>query len=691
MANYARISIKFIAPLIAGEVISFGLFHKSSVTLEIEFFLRAASVRTSPDQFEIGSGIEDAAWNFYQAVMANKGTDPRLMIVIGMSDPATVDIFATEYDKSFLAYLYSPSFGSLEEYNKITVTVYEETFPAPEFSITDYIFQPPQTLPVCENQRVKLSVGNAVYPITINSAAGTKTAANDSELWVELPRYIPGEITLNDDTGATDSITPVSIAKNIISSIDVNEDISGASITINIELEYEVTPGGILNIQYSIDGTNYQNSNAFSGILPGSYTAYIRDSFNCIKTQLFTVEGLETPRPEPNFTIEKANPLRFVNAGQPEFKNVENTLYNEQENTNIEKYYFRQPFQSGSIVRTQIKTSYRNLVAKIYDCNNELTDEIIPEKKVTNIAKKDKRDCYLRGNAETGNFQIFFPGGNIYEPGTTDVINSYSSRGALPDFASTGILVSVDGESADLPAGTFEVIAIVYNEDVGYWTMEINAQFPLDSWVTYSATCESTFNAEIYDIFEFAFSKTNGQYRVEIEATDENSNYPDLLHVSEPIFFDELEKIVTIQYSSEDNQSGINYQTGIQFLLNIPGRLFNYSPGGEDESFTDDLGNKIIQKAVYVQQRELQTGLIPDWLAEKIVIASTHENFKINGLDLTMMDRPEVESKSENNNPLYVLTCIYQLKNKIVRDEQVGIVSSSRAVIGADAGAVLGV
>jgi len=688
MANYARISIKFIAQPGTGDVISFGLFHKSeSLEIpEIEFFLRAASVRTSPNQFEIGSHLEETAYNFYQAVLANKGTDPRL--IIGMSGPATVEIESTEYDKKFDDYLYDLSFGSLVYNNKITVTVTEEVVPAPEFSIISIDSQPPQTLPVCDNQRVKLTVENAVYPITIDSAAGTKTAANDSELWVELPRYIPGEITLTDDTGATDSITPVSISKHIISSIDVNEDISGASITINTELEYEVTPSGLLNLQYSLDGTNYQNSNTFFGILPGSYTAYIRDSFNCIKTQSFSVEGLETPRPEPNFTIEKANPLRFVNAVSPEFRNVENTLYNEQENTNIEKYYFRQPFQSGSIVRTQIKTSYRDLVAKVYDCNNELTDEIIPEKKITNIAQKDKRDCIGATNPENGNLIVFFPAGNIYEPGTSNVINTYSSRGPLPNFVQIVMLCSLS-----LGVGDFNNITvkdIVYSERFGYWCLEFNVQSELGNNIS-SGTCESTYNAEIYDIFEFAFSKLNGQYRVEIEATDDNSNYPDLLHVSEPIFFDELEKIVTIQYSSEDNQSGINYQTGIEFLLNIPGRLFNYSQGGEDESFTDDLGNKIIQKAVYVQQRELQTGMIPDWLAEKIVIASTHENLKINGLDLTMMDRPEVESKSENNNPLYVLTCIYQLNNKITRDEQVGIVSSSRAVIGSDAGAVLGV
>lgn len=678
MANYARLELRFIGIPSENEGLHFDLKNIDTGVSELSIFEVAKLERWSPNQFEI-----DSSGTFFgNAISLESALNADYLNLISISRNLNTVIIEANNNGYYFEFLT----GDLIANNKIDYTIVNEVQPDPQFAILSTTPQPPQTLPVCDNQRVKLTVENGAPPFTINSEAGTKSAANESELWVELPRYLPGEITLTDDNGASDSVTPDSVRTWAIAQVSVEESQSGATITIKAET---LTTGTALNYQYSLDGSNWQTSNNFTGILPGDGLAWVRDSFTCIKTQPFTVEGLETPRPEPNFTIEKANPLRFIDAASPEFSNVENTLYNEQENTNIEKYYFRQPWQSGSIVRTQIKTSYRDLVAKVYDCDNELTDEIVPEKKVTNIGQQDKRDAYVYYPG--GEYSIvYFPQGNIYDVLTDQVINRYNSRGELPNFASEQIIIELENFTADQLAGTYSVKEIIYNKSVGYWGLKIELS-GLTPEINYFVIATSTFNAEIYDIFEFSFSKTTGQYRVEIEATDENSNYQDLLHVSEPIFFDELEKVVTIQYSSEDNQSGINYQTGIQFLLNIPGRLFNYSQGGEDESFTDDLGNKIIQKSVYVQQRELQTGLIPDWLAEKIVIASTHENFKINGLELTMTDRPEIESKSENNNPLYVLTCIYQLKNKIARDEQVGIVSSSRAVIGADAGAVLGV
>ncbi len=677
MANYAKVTIEFNDVPTLGQTIDIVLSANSISNINI--VEKCKHTRVAPGQYEMGITPYASAINLRDAIIADYVPLSSQLLVSLDENINIVTIEWLDYDNA--------SFTNNSTESNVTITITEEIPPDPQFSILSYEAQPPQIESVCSYQRVKLTVENAVYPISINYSGGTKSAANDSELWVEVPRYLPGEITLTDDTDATDSITPAQIICYFIIAVDVNESLSGATITIISGINH--LPGNPLNLEYSLNGTDYQSSNVFSGILAGNYTAYLRDSFGCVKTKEFTVEGLETLRPEPSFIIEKANPLRFVNSDSVTIENVENTLFNNQDIPNIEKYYFRQPFQLGTVVRTQIKTSYRDITAKVIDdCTGEILQTITPDLKIQNIAQKDKRDCIFATNSEDGNLMIFFPQGNIYEPGTDTVINTYSSRGQLPSFAQIGMFVSLQ-----LGFGNYNDIQIkdfIYSENYGYWCMTTDVTSILGDDVS-SGTCESVYNAEEYDVYEFSFTENKGQFRVEIEATDENSNYSDLLFESEPFVFDDFENIVNIRYLSEDNQSGINYQTGIVFNLDIPGRFFKYSPGGEDEAFEDDYGNRQIQKAVYFSQLELETGMIPAWLAEKIVIASTHEDLTIQGIDVTMADRPEIEAMSENNNPLYVLTGVYQVNNRVIRDERTGIVSSSRAVIGVDGGAVLGV
>ncbi|GAB4133174.1 MAG: hypothetical protein Fur0041_05180 [Bacteroidia bacterium] len=46
---------------------------------------------------------------------------------------------------------------------------------------------------------------------------------------------------------------------------------------------YVVATGGTPGYQYSLDGVNYQTSNAFTGLVGGTYTLYVRDNNGCVK------------------------------------------------------------------------------------------------------------------------------------------------------------------------------------------------------------------------------------------------------------------------------------------------------------------------------------------------------------------------------------------------------------------------
>lgn len=50
-----------------------------------------------------------------------------------------------------------------------------------------------------------------------------------------------------------------------------------------------LSSGGTGEHMFSLDGENYQSSNSFTGLSGGSYTVYVRDSKNCIKTRIVNI------------------------------------------------------------------------------------------------------------------------------------------------------------------------------------------------------------------------------------------------------------------------------------------------------------------------------------------------------------------------------------------------------------------
>jgi uncharacterized membrane protein len=65
-----------------------------------------------------------------------------------------------------------------------------------------------------------------------------------------------------------------------------------------------IAASGSTNLQYSIDGNNFQSSNTFTNLAKGNYTVTVRNGTNCRQSAQFTVnEGSSSPGPQ--FTAVK--------------------------------------------------------------------------------------------------------------------------------------------------------------------------------------------------------------------------------------------------------------------------------------------------------------------------------------------------------------------------------------------------
>ena len=498
------------------------------------------------------------------------------------------------------------------------------------------------------------------------------------------PNYLP-EVLIADRDRDIVSIGGVSIFERL--DLDVNYSESFATI---IATPSETAPSSTAKItnknrvyQFSIDGINFQSSNSFEVNTNGQYEITAIDDLGCQKSAFVTVD-LEERKGAPYFDIEITNPLRLVDQNFTGIKNISNQLAADYNIPNVEDRFFRQPFKIGDIIRTQFKSNYSDHEVRVYNCGN-LIETITPVLKIENTNRLDKRDVLIRAGAPN-KINVAFPQGNIYDPITNDVIDTYfQSDGRLPSFVRVGMLLTFNAPTL---TGTFEVEEIIFDETLQSWVAVITATI-LGSETAVQVL--STYNLEEYNIYEFELTYPEGQYHIEIVATDDNALYPDVLWESEPFFFSDDIEVVTIDYSSNVNQSLIDYRTDIEFRLCVPGRFAKYQPTTESETFKDDLGNLYLQKNTYNRMWEVETSLIPWWLAEKLIIASKHKILKIDGISVVNSETPEVTDRLGERNPFYQVVGMYQENIDISVTDETGIISGARGILGGNENQVIGI
>jgi len=115
--------------------------------------------------------------------------------------------------------------------------------------------------------------------------------------------YQPGPLFSNLATGtytvyvkdANNCIRTTTVVITNTSNLSLAASSIASSCSSNSGSITAVATGGVAPLQYSIDGTNYQAGNTFTGIATGTYTVYVKDANNCIVTKQVTVSSVAGP------------------------------------------------------------------------------------------------------------------------------------------------------------------------------------------------------------------------------------------------------------------------------------------------------------------------------------------------------------------------------------------------------------
>ena len=615
------------------------------------------------------------------------------VVVSGAFNDITLE--ATSYDFNFNPTTYTPSWLTV-------ISNVAAVPPAPEFEITNVTVQQASTADRNTHVRFDASISNGVAPFTINTPV-IKSAPLSSDLnfdYLRQPSLPLINLSITDDALVTDIFSMPTVDFWTLDSVTVNNSFGGATIVVNTTTILGNIPA---NKEYSLDQEAWYVSPNFTGILEGSYTMYVRDNYGALRSTTFEVVNITADKPTAFFDMSQANPLRHVPVTNfndcSVIANWDNALFSELYEQgkwpNVEWQPYNQLISECDLLVNQIKTNYDNIVITATNCEGETLD-ITPTLKVQNILLEDMRDCTFRpisnpGQESDGKTLLYFTGGYIYDPETEISTGEeyYNPTKGLFPFAKYGTLFTISGTT--LLNGTYTQLGTLKDQTTGYWGIILDLPFTGTDPTT--GTVKTNYNKLDYNIWEYTLVGSalslNTIYKIDIAATDDDPNYPDVFWHSEPVQKVTTENTVILDYSNEENTSGLDFTTGAVFRLRLEARYIDGIINEETDDFKTDYGKKVILRTIISDSFNFEGMLYPFYLVKKIAYASGMSNLLINNVKFVKGEELEVESLIKNNNPFQIVNRSYQKDSETLTTYS-GLVTQTQQVIGSSTVVAIG-
>ena len=491
-----------------------------------------------------------------------------------------------------------------------------------------------------------------------------------------LPRGTIQNINV-EDSGAKTSSRVMTVPRKLKIG-EFKERKSAYETHSDILIEKVATVVGTEPVEYSLDdlsettGQNYQTSNSFPGVLAGQYNLFVKDKYGCEISKIITVSTFED-------ATATDNPLYFqwmegqslILSECPEFSvNVKKNYFNTGSfnQSDLALYPTKQYFDSSDVLSGQFKSSYDFHIITLHGCDGSKLD--IPSIMIQeNLGAKQKLDCVLFPiNGKTG---VYFNGGNEYDPGTTNVIDSSDYNGSTPSWAEVGQLVFMDG------IGGIYIESVSFDSDRGGY-------FVIDTVTASetSSTVEVTHNAQDYNVFEIYAPAVNvnekGVLVVE-KGLDSSGIVEGNSWIGERISVVDTKNMLLFEWSDTKNKGDIVFQSGISFKKRAPGELVA-TWSNESETFPGDETEYSLEQRTFMGFEILLEGINAKEVTQ-MNIASGLSGFKCNNLLMVRKKAPDIKRLGKSN--LYTWKCEFGFgDNKLAIKQDEIVLSVSTGVLG---------
>tara|TARA_R110000744_G_scaffold148081_3_gene261140 strand:+ start:972 stop:3026 length:2055 start_codon:yes stop_codon:yes gene_type:complete len=546
--------------------------------------------------------------------------------------------------------------------NNFTFTV--ENQPVVADLTIDSITFSESSLDECTKTDVNILTSEQVDSYRINGGSQTNVSTNPFTI-NNVSRGISYSFSVQKGSyKAVGAIKTPSLFVSVdVSSSYINSP-NGATITVAVNQNLNK-----LLFQYSLDGTNFQISPVFSGILAGNYIVHTKDQFGCSTNTPITIPAFDDggvgERLPYSDLPSKSNSIRYAKYVDwgicSNYKNDENTLSWQLPYVQ-DACEYRQLFQDCDNIITQIKTNYSNIVATVIDEELvETTVEVTQKTFYTNL--RDKRDARIYNISGLGlQTGIYFTSGELYDWYTGADIGDYNLNGALPAWGVIGNYVYYNN-------AWFLISNIIYDDSVSAYVLLIDSPYlGSDSSIIVS----TVYNLEPYNIFEFTVDMSlfqDKKIQVNITQTDSDVSFPTQVYLSEVIeVANSQEGTVCIDYYN-DNNTDIFYATGIKNRIRMPIEFFGGVVIGETESERTDIDTYLISSEGY-EADNIAFKLMPKQMMRKVVQALSHKFVFLNDVQYVKEESPEITGFSGSN--LYRLNAQMTKSNAVYTSRGIG-------------------
>lgn len=546
--------------------------------------------------------------------------------------------FTFDYDNEYV-YLESEVdnavFTVVSNNSNITITIINDAIVTP-FTLDSLTISEADSSP-CDN--VKINVTTNEQADNINTPISQPIASNPYSF--DTARR-GGLIKMQLEKDGTLINHSFLVPKLLSAYFKINDFSTPSSGIISVEKISPLTLTTLLEIEYSINNTDWQSSGYFNNLSEGDYTLYIRDNIGCSVSMPFTITAFN-----PNLIDYK--PLCFVsNLNSIRYKEdvvwsdtILKTPYNTlsfEENVRVKNQSFTQLWTKSDIITTQIKTNYTNITATLID-NNDNETALVVTKKTQNMNVTDLRDAEVL-SVSYNNMSyvgVKFSGGNTYDDITQAVNGDYNLGETIPEWLNVGDWINIK------TIGWYKIEDIIYNDDA--YTVILNLLFQDFGALAGVFVITSVYNLVDWEIYEFDvnFNITDGYYKIKIEITDDNFGSKSYLSEWQNVKDSHNNTFLIEAYNTDNNE--IIYATGIQLKLRIPYlEHLKWKINNEQDIYVSNT-NTIALENKYRPFWDFSVKPLPFAMAEKLTLMLLQDRLFIDTVNYTTEGEP-------NSNPI---------------------------------------